>query len=726
MPAREDERHLWPEQRRPERRRDRVKAPGLLSRAIEEPHPEPEIAHDAGADEAHAIERRWPIVRRQRARHRREDRAREPSTHEAPCEDARDDPRGGGGAARAGAQVLVEEPRDEAAADDEPRPHRASVVDAQRRPGGRCCRARRDRVEEPRRVRGVVAAETPVSRHGGDRPARRERDRGKGTDPGERAEAGHVRAIASSDDHGVGRVRRESGRDRVEIDERSALGHLDAGPRTPERREERAFVPEVPRAAVDDQLGTHDGSIRCTCSPMRRRGSSCTMRAWLQRTSGISGIGLLLGVAGCGSVALHAAEHGDNAALRSEIAQKHARGKLSNGEATNLARAVAEREIAGAKDEATALVRLGETRACALELDDAFATRMKTKDGAGAEAALARLEDGKLGDSHARDWLDDADDRWRAVATRTLHRGSDQKRRRAGILDPSPKVRRSAIRAAGDAGDLGDLGLLFETARVDPEPMLRNEAVRAMSGILRKADDPGRAASFAITARDLWTASDDALKEDIAVVWALEPVFENGGREALRVAISDGKGPGAIAAAAIVARIHAKDTELVGSARGLLARTIGDGSRRDRLHALAAASLDGSVLDAARKAAWDDDREVKISALGRLLDVKTDRDSARKELTTIASYGVRGTRSDDASAVEDAMRARSALASAGELRIQAWIEEDLGSAEPRRKTAAAYALAALGRSARAAPLLADPDVSIRTRIACTMLVASRH
>lgn len=450
------------------------------------------------------------------------------------------------------------------------------------------------------------------------------------------------------------------------------------------------------------------------------------MRAWLQRTSGISGIGLLLGVAGCGSVALHAAEHGDNAALRSEIAQKHARGKLSNGEATNLARAVAEREIAGAKDEATALVRLGETRACALELDDAFATRMKTKDGAGAEAALARLEDGKLGDSHARDWLDDADDRWRAVATRTLHRGSDQKRRRAGILDPSPKVRRSAIRAAGDAGDLGDLGLLFETARVDPEPMLRNEAVRAMSGILRKADDPGRAASFAITARDLWTASDDALKEDIAVVWALEPVFENGGREALRVAISDGKGPGAIAAAAIVARIHAKDTELVGSARGLLARTIGDGSRRDRLHALAAASLDGSVLDAARKAAWDDDREVKISALGRLLDVKTDRDSARKELTTIASYGVRGTRSDDASAVEDAMRARSALASAGELRIQAWIEEDLGSAEPRRKTAAAYALAALGRSARAAPLLADPDVSIRTRIACTMLVASRH
>ena len=450
------------------------------------------------------------------------------------------------------------------------------------------------------------------------------------------------------------------------------------------------------------------------------------MRAWLRRISGISGIGLVLGVAGCGGAALHAAEHGDNAALRTEIAQKHTRGKLSNGEAANLARAVAEREIAGAKDEAAALVRLSETRACALELDDALATRMKTRDGAGAEAALARLEDGKLGEGHARDWLDDVDDRWRAVAVRTLHRGDDRKRRRAGILDPSPKVRRSAIRAAGDAGDLDDLGVLFETARVDPEPMLRNEAVRAMTGILHKADDPGRAASFAIAARDLWTASDDALKEDIAVAWALDPVFANGGREALRATIAEGKGQGAIEAAAIVSRIHAKDAELVGSARGLLARTIADGSRRDRLHALAASALDGIVLDATRKAARDDDREVKISALGRLLDLKNDRDAARKELTTIASYGARGTRSDDGRAIEDAVRARAALASAGELRIQAWIEEDLGAAEARRKTAAASALAALGRPARAAPLLADPDVSVRTRAACTMLVASRH
>ena len=110
---------------------------------------------------------------------------------------------------------------------------------------------------------------------------------------------------------------------------------------------------------------------------------------------------------------------------------------------------------------------------------------MKTRDGAGAEAALSRLEDGKLGDGDARTWLDDADDRWRAVGARTLHRDEDWARRHAAILDPSARVRRSAIRAAATAKDASDLDLLFETARVDPELMLRNEALRSISAILR-------------------------------------------------------------------------------------------------------------------------------------------------------------------------------------------------------------------------------------------------
>lgn len=423
----------------------------------------------------------------------------------------------------------------------------------------------------------------------------------------------------------------------------------------------------------------------------------------------------------CGNAALQAAKQGDDARLKAEIQKEHAKGKLSNDEAACLARAVASREISRAKDEKTALARLYDTRACAIELDDALEERMKTRDGAGAEAALTRLEDGKLSEGTARDWLDDADDRWRAVGTRTLHREKDREKRQAAIVSPNAQIRRSAIRASGDAKDPADIDLLYETARVDPELILRNEALRAISSILRAKEDwaKPKAADLAVRLRDLWNSGDDAIKEDVAVAWALAPVFENGGREALRVVLAEGKGPGAIAAAGVVGRMPQKekekaspDADLITSANALLARTIEGASRRDRLHALAVAKLDGPILEATRKAAKDDDKDVKIPALARLAETKSDGTTAKNELIELASRGD--------------VRARHALASVGDLRVQAWIEQDLAASEPQRKTQAASALAALGRSGRAAPLLVDPDPSVRTRAACTMLMASRH
>src|SRR5205085_8240115 len=140
-------------------------------------------------------------------------------------------------------------------------------------------------------------------------------------------------------------------------------------------------------------------------------------------------VGLTL--AACGNPAYRAAERGDQPALKAEILAKHEKGKLSNGEAACLARAVASRELVSAKSEAETLTRIKESRACALELDDALEELMKKHDAAGAEAALSRVDDGKLSNGSARDFLSDADDRWRAVGTRTLHRGADAKRGRA-------------------------------------------------------------------------------------------------------------------------------------------------------------------------------------------------------------------------------------------------------------------------------------------------------
>jgi hypothetical protein len=434
----------------------------------------------------------------------------------------------------------------------------------------------------------------------------------------------------------------------------------------------------------------------------------------------------IVGLVACGNPALRAARDGDLARLRSEIAAKHQQGRLSNADAADLARAVASREIAVARDDAQATARVQETRACSTDLDDALDDRMQKHDGAGAEAAMERLEGGGISRGRARAFLDDPDDRWRAVGVRTLVRDDDSKRRREGIVDPSPRVRRAALRASAEGKEPEDLDVLYETARLDPELLLRNEAVRAMSAVVRGDRGRGRAAELVTRLRDLWTGGDDAVREDVAVAWALAPVFESGGREALRVAIAQGQGPGAIAAAGVVTRTQQKDGELVASSYALLARTIAEGSRRDRMHAIATARVEGAALGALRKAAQDDDAEVRVAALARLLDVKEDHDVSVRALEAIAAYGAKGTGRDDARRRELASRARFALANGGDLRVQAWIEEDLAEAAPERRLMAASALAALGRAARAAPLLADGDPSVRTRAACTLLVAARR
>src|SRR5580765_6035199 len=169
----------------------------------------------------------------------------------------------------------------------------------------------------------------------------------------------------------------------------------------------------------------------------------------------LGGLGLAFG-AGCGSPALRAAERGDLKALRAEIGAREKAGDLSNGEAAKIALEVAERELRQAKGE-DAAKRVRETRACTGEMESALALRTKTHDLAGAEAAMALLDDGKMSMSTARDSLKDKDDAWRAVGARGLVREDDDRvARAAAMLDPSPRVRRAAMRAAQDAKDARD------------------------------------------------------------------------------------------------------------------------------------------------------------------------------------------------------------------------------------------------------------------------------
>jgi len=415
----------------------------------------------------------------------------------------------------------------------------------------------------------------------------------------------------------------------------------------------------------------------------------------------------LLGAVGCASSpAMRAAERGDEATLRDLLEKQERAGTLSNGEATSLAGAIAARDVRLASS-AEAVLRVRELQSCARELDDVLSDRMRTRDEAGAHAALARIESGRLDLDSARGMLSDPSPDWRAVGTRALVRARDRQARDAALLDPEPAVRRQAARAARDAADVADLDALAEAARVDPEPLVRTEAVRAIAGL-----PPTAGSRTAHLLSDLWVVGDDGLREDIARAWSSASVWSAGGRGALENVIASGHGPGVIEAAFVVLARREPADDVSNLAAAEMARSIGSGSEVTRLQALAEAPLDHpDILAAVKSASEDDDLAVRIAALGRL----AEHDSAAMgALEGLARPGQRM-----------GSRARLALAFAGDRRAQVWLEGDLEAPAPAQRLAAATGLAALGLAARGAPLLADEDPSVRDRAACTIVMASR-
>jgi len=336
---------------------------------------------------------------------------------------------------------------------------------------------------------------------------------------------------------------------------------------------------------------------------------------------------------------------------------------------------------------------------------------MSIHDAAGAAAALARIDARGWELGAARRYAADPDSAWRAVGARALVRAQDRQARLLALVDGNPLVRREAARAARDAADVGDLQPLAEAARLDPEPIVRTEAVRALASL--------SGPEVANALRDLWTSGDDGLREDIAMAWSSPHLWATGGRDALRVVVTSGRGPGSIEGAAAVLRHADAGPELASLAVGRLVETIRSGSTATRLQAIIQAPVDRpELLEAMRAATRDDDIEVRIGALTRVAGrARVDArgaDEARVALESLAQPGS-----------EVGPQARFALGSLGDRRIQAWLEQDLASERPLDRLSAATALASLDASARAAPLLADIDPSVRVRVACTLLMAAR-
>lgn len=447
---------------------------------------------------------------------------------------------------------------------------------------------------------------------------------------------------------------------------------------------------------------------------------------------------LALGLAalGCAPSSVRHAEAGDLVALRAELAEKHRRGALTNGEARDVARALLAREIEGLTPPA-GVAKVARLRMCASELVGPLDRRAARRDEVGAAAARLLLEEGLMSPGAAGAFTSAPEPAYRALASRALVEEEDAAARQAALLAPTSVTRELAALAAGDGAALAELDALFEAARVDPEPSVRHLALRAALGAVARrrrlvlegreagASAKERAATEAAKQaldrlRDAWTVADKGLRDDVASGFAVTPLYELGGREALRNRLAE-EGPDRLLLASAIlrgaaSRDEAEDQHLRSAASRAAVGALREGSTLERTFAVALVALDPEGVDALREASRDADREVALSALGRLLRVPAEADRARVELVRAAG------KKDEPRL---APRARGLLAGAGYLPVQLWLEEQAAGGDASLRLRAAAGLAALGRVARAAPLLTDPDPEVRARSACLVLAATR-
>jgi hypothetical protein len=143
----------------------------------------------------------------------------------------------------------------------------------------------------------------------------------------------------------------------------------------------------------------------------------------------------------------------------------------------------------------------------------------------------------------------------------------------------------------------------------------------------------------------------------------------------------------------------------------VLLRAIADGTPTERSLAIRVTPLDDAdVVRAIEKASKERDREVRVMALARLIDLEDKRAVAQKGLAEMAQ------KDDDA-----AIQARAALAAAGDRAVIPRLEKQLGSRRSFDRQNAALGLLRLGEWPRVATALADDDPLVRTTVACTVL-----
>lgn len=427
------------------------------------------------------------------------------------------------------------------------------------------------------------------------------------------------------------------------------------------------------------------------------------------------GLVLSLSSFGCAaSPALRAAQAHDLPALAREVADEAKNGTLDAGETREIAKAVATHEVLDAKgdDGKKTLEAFGR---CARVLDAAFEERSHGSDEVAALAALARLEAALLSPDDARGLATRSGVArgWLIVETRALIRPEDGLMRRSRLADGDQDVRVAALRASADAGDPGDTDGLMAAASVDPHPLARTLAVRALA---RTAG--GERAVLAL--RDLWSQADEKVRQTIADAWASERNIDAGGRRELWWAAEHAHGPAAIAAAGALSRWKGEGWN---EAVGVLTRSIQDGPTADRVFAIGIAPAHEPPIDKALREAVDDKDEAvavaaawrQLSGIGREVPEDKDRKAIVTKLLELAkSPNTRG------------FQAQKVLARAGVSDVLPLLEKQVELSDVQARETTGVAFVDLRAAIRAARFVADKDLGVRAAVSCAILDAPKN
>ena len=416
----------------------------------------------------------------------------------------------------------------------------------------------------------------------------------------------------------------------------------------------------------------------------------------------------LAGLSGCAvSPATQAARARDWPRLEKLLAEEDRAGKLDAGEAKDVAEAVASGEIRVAKgDRGVSLVEsLG---ACAARLEDPLDDRFDKADDVGAAAGSVLLTAGLVDNDEYSRFALDGDQRapFRALGARSLVLEKHLDKRRPFFRDLDERVRLSALRAANDFTSPADFDAVLEAARLDPLPLARAVAVRALGRI------GGKRSVEAL--RDLWPRAEPSLREVIADAWAAPESFDAGGREELVYVAQHETGECAIAAAIELADRAPPGSPDAAAGLGVVIRAIKLGARPERVFAISAAPPHPDVFAAIRASKDDTDEAVAIAALSRIYreGAGKEQKDAREKLFGIAK--------GDA---PEAPRARDDLAAFGDQRVSPLLTKALASKSAFARAYAARGLVSLGAYPKAAKALADRDADVRLQVACSILAA---